>query len=125
MRWPRVYDRSMSKRARREAAIERALAQSAAGDELRCLLCGHEYERRELTKHHFVPKSRGGRETGLLCRPCHAQVHALYTEKELEAEFGTIEQLREAPKLQSWMRFIRRRKPSAKIKVKTSRKKGR
>ena len=112
----------MSRRDRQRAELERFYETQ---EPLRCVLCDHEYERRELTKHHVVPKSRGGRETELVCRPCHEQIHAVYTEKELEADFGTIEALRNAPKLQSWITFIRKRKPTAKISVKTSRRKGR
>ena len=115
-----AYDRGMSRRARLEASWPPPSEPPPV-----CGLCGHEYERRELTKHHLVPKSRGGRETELICRPCHAQIHAVYTEKELEREFDSLEALRAAPKLASWMRFIRKRKPTGKIRVKTSRSKGR
>lgn len=113
----------MSRRSRQLAAIE-AARQREAGP-TGCALCGHEYSRKELTRHHLVPKSRGGREVELICRPCHAQIHAVYTEKELEQDFGTLDSLRQAPKLQSWMRFVRRRKPTGRIRVKTSKDKGR
>ena len=73
----------------------------------------------------MVPKSRGGREVELICRPCHKQIHAVYTEKELEREFDTLEALRAAPKLQSWMAFICKRKPTGRIRVRTSKSKGR
>ena len=115
----------MSRAARQQAELEAAYERAAAAGPLRCALCGHTYARSELTKHHLVPKSRGGRETELICRPCHGQIHAVYTEKELEAEFDTIDALRAAPRLAAWMRFIRRRKPTGKIRVKTSRQKGR
>ena len=113
----------MSKRDRQLAEIERM--RQAAAPPPRCELCRHEYERRELTKHHVVPKSRGGTDTVLLCRPCHKQVHALFTEKELEAEYDTLAKLEAAEALQPFLRFIRKRKPTKKIGVKTAKSKGR
>jgi len=92
---------------------------------IRCPICLHEYSPRETSKHHLVPKSRGGTDTQPLCNACHKQIHAVYTEKELEANFGSIEELLQAEKLQSWIRWIRKRKPTGKIRVKTSKRKGR
>ena len=89
-----------------------------------CPLCGHFYEPREITKHHLVPKSRKGKITVGLCRVCHNQIHAHYTEKELEKSFGTLEELLSAPKLQEFLKWVRKRKPTSHIKTKTSKKKG-
>ena len=113
----------MSRRKRQEALFEEL--QSGADEEPRCEVCLHEYERRELTRHHVVPKSRGGTETVLLCRPCHKQVHALFTEKELEREYGTVDALLSADEMQPWLQFIRKRKPTKKLTVRTSKSKGR
>ncbi|MEM9701473.1 MAG: HNH endonuclease [Planctomycetota bacterium] len=82
-----------------------------------CALCDHEFERRQLTKHHLVPKSRGGRETVLLCKPCHSTVHKTFTEKELERDYATVEALRDAKELQVWLTWIRKRKPGRRIRV--------
>ena len=82
-----------------------------------CGLCRHQYDRSKLTKHHLVPKSRGGRETTLLCRPCHNTVHATFTEKELERDYPTIEALCEAEELRGWIAWIRKRKPGKRIRV--------
>ena len=90
-----------------------------------CPICRHEYAQTELTKHHLVPKSRRGIETVLICRNCHRQIHALYTEKELEREFGTLETLLTAGKMQPWISWVRKRKPSGRVRTKTSQRKGR
>lgn len=92
-------------------------------DPITCPLCLHGYERRELTKHHLVPKSRGGVMTVLLCRPCHRQLHATYTEKELERKYPTVEALTEAEELQPYLTWVRRRKPRKRIAVKTAKRK--
>ena len=92
-------------------------------DDILCPLCGHPWSRRELTRHHLVPKSRGGREIILLCRPCHRQLHALFTEKELERHYPTVESLLAAEALQPYLHWARRRKPTKSVKVKTSKRK--
>ena len=69
-----------------------------------CALCGRE---ENLTRHHLIPRTRHHnkrnkrefdralvKETIGLCPPCHKQVHALFSEKELERDFRTIEALR-------------------------------
>lgn len=55
------------------------------------LLCKREVP--ELTEHHLVPKSRGGKETVSICRDCHRQIHALFENKILENDLNTIELL--------------------------------
>lgn len=90
-----------------------------------CPICGHSYPPKRMSKHHLVPKSRRGRETVLLCRNCHRQIHALFTEKELEERFPTLEKLLEAEALQPWIRWVRRRRPRGRITTRTSRRKGR
>ena len=41
--------------------------------------------------HHLVPKSRGGKATLAICRDCHRAVHAVFTNKELEQKYHTVE----------------------------------
>lgn len=84
-----------------------------------CPICLHEYHRRALTRHHTIPKSRKGKETVLVCRPCHTQIHATFSEKELEQSLFTIERLLEAPEFQPWIKWIRRRKPKGRIRAKS------
>jgi 5-methylcytosine-specific restriction protein A len=92
---------------------------------IQCPLCKHLYEPSEITKHHLIPKSRKGKVTIGICSPCHKQIHAVYSEKELERSYGTLEKLLEAPELQSWLRWIRRRKPTKRIRTRVSQKNSR
>ena len=115
----------MGRRQRQQAEFERFRAAQGLNEPPVCALCRHEYDRRELTRHHVVPKSRGGTDIVLLCRLCHKQVHALFTERELEEQYGTLEKLESAPDLQPFLKFVRRRKPTSHIAVKSSRTKGR
>lgn len=86
-----------------------------------CPICLHEYDRRQLTKHHLIPKSRKGKETVLVCRPCHKQIHVTFSEKELERNYSTIEALLAAPEFQTWVAWIRKRKPGSRIRARKHR----
>ena len=81
-----------------------------------CAICGRE---ETLTRHHLSPRTlhrnkRNKREfaralvkqTAGVCRPCHAQIHALLTEKELEREYRTVELLRSHPDVQKFASWI-------------------
>lgn len=81
-----------------------------------CRICGRE---ETLTKHHLIPRTRHHnrrnkrdfarhtvRETIGLCRPCHSQVHAILTEKELERDWNTIERLNTHPEIRRFGDWI-------------------
>jgi hypothetical protein len=75
-----------------------------------CCLCERPFDRRQLTKHHCLPKSRGGTQdhVELLCSMCHSMVHATFTNKTLAVVYATIEELRTAPELNAYLRWVRR-----------------
>jgi hypothetical protein len=57
--------------------------------------------------HHLRPEERATSPTVELCRPCHDQVHALFTNEELREEFDTVGALREADRLTEYLEWIR------------------
>jgi 5-methylcytosine-specific restriction endonuclease McrA len=82
-----------------------------------CALCGRE---ENLTRHHLVPRTRHHnkrnkrefdrtmvKETVGLCPPCHKQIHALFSEKELEREYHSLDRLRADPELLKFIEWIR------------------
>lgn len=76
-----------------------------------CPLCGREIPPAEQDAHHFVPKSKGGRETQLLHRICHRQVHALLSENELARQFSTAQALLTHPDVLKFVQWVRRKPP--------------
>lgn len=85
----------------------------------KCALCERE---ESLTRHHLIPRCRHhnsknqkdfsreeARQTIGLCRPCHKQIHVIWTEKELEREWNTVEKLRSHPEMDKFLTWIRRR----------------
>jgi len=79
-----------------------------------CGLCGRPYDRDQLTRHHCLPRSRGGEseDIELLCPQCHGMVHATYTNATLAALYPTIAQLRQAPELEAFLRWVRKQPPT-------------
>lgn len=74
-------------------------------------------------KHHLKPKSRGGKgtETLLVCKDCADQIHLLFTNKELEREYDTLEKLLAHPKIQKWRKWVKNKKFGVCMKTKKRR----
>ena len=58
-------------------------------------------------QHHLVPENRRESPTVTLCRPCHKQIHTLFTNEELRESYDTVEKLREADRIQEYIDWIR------------------
>ena len=76
-----------------------------------CGLCGRGFAHRGLTKHHCLPKSRGGTSDHieLIYSQCHGMVHATFTNRTLEAIYPTLAELRRAPELAAFIKWVRKR----------------
>ncbi|OCA84319.1 hypothetical protein A8F94_16545 [Bacillus sp. FJAT-27225] len=90
-----------------------------------CELCLREDV--ETTTHHLTPREMGGTflPTANLCKPCHKQIHALYSNEELAFRLNTIERLKDDPQIGKFLKWIRKQ-PSGKLPrvSKSARKKG-
>jgi 5-methylcytosine-specific restriction enzyme A len=75
-----------------------------------CHLCGRHVPNQLITLHHLLPKQKGGTaaERVPLCRPCHKQLHAVFSNGELAKRFATIDALRVAEELQAFLKWIRK-----------------
>jgi 5-methylcytosine-specific restriction endonuclease McrA len=76
-----------------------------------CALCGRVILAGEEDAHHLVPKSKGGRQTVLLHRVCHDQIHAIFTNSQLAKTFSTIEAILENPDIQKFVAWIKSKPP--------------
>ena len=76
-----------------------------------CPLCERLLPPGQADAHHLIPRSQGGRETVLLHRLCHRQVHALLSEAELARDFYTLDALRAHPAVASFIEWVRRKPP--------------
>lgn len=78
-----------------------------------CPLCERPIPPGAGTKHHLVPKLRGGKRgpTVLLHAICHGKLHSLFSETELARHYNTIEALRGHPEVAKFVRWVARRPP--------------
>lgn len=85
-----------------------------------CDLCKRNVN--NLTKHHLIPKSRGGAkgDTIQLCLSCKDMVHILIDNKQLEREYNTLEKLLSNEKIIKYVKWIYKQK---KEKIPLARKK--
>jgi hypothetical protein len=99
----------------------------------RCALCGREVER--VTRHHLVPRTRHANkknkklfdrkeihDTVDLCSPCHKNIHAHLTEKQLEREYNSLELLASHPDVARFTEWIRSKPAHTAVRVQRSNK---
>jgi hypothetical protein len=86
----------------------------SVSEQLNCALCGRPFERNTLTKHHCLPRQKGGgqEDVELLCSQCHGMVHATFTNATLAALYPTVKKLSAAPELQPYLKWVRKQPPS-------------
>jgi hypothetical protein len=94
-------------------------------DEIPCGLCGRAFPRRGLTKHHCLPKEKGGthEDVELLCGQCHSMVHCTYENTTLAGLYPSLAELRQAPELQKYIRWVRKQPATRRTRNQPRRKK--
>ena len=98
----------MAKKRKRPA--EKSPANLIPGAPPRCGLCERAVQ--ATSRHHLVPREEGGRHgpTVELCQPCHSSVHRFVSNRDLARRYPTVEALRAAEELQTYLRWIRRQR---------------
>lgn len=76
-----------------------------------CPLCQRPVPPAQQDAHHLVPRSQGGRQTVVLHRICHRQVHALFSETELARHYASAEALLAHPEMARFIAWVRRKPP--------------
>lgn len=86
---------------------------SAEAVEKVCPLCQRVIPPALESKHHLVPKLKGGKTTEdnivVLHRPCHDKVHAVFTEAELARNYASIDALLTDPEIAKFVTWISKR----------------
>lgn len=89
----------------------------------RCELCGRDIN--ALTKHHLIPRMRHRSKRSRkrfsreemrarilwVCRPCHKQIHAVLSEKELGDRYNTKQALLAHPDIRQFVDWIQDKPP--------------
>ena len=78
-----------------------------------CPLCGRDIPPELESRHHLVPKLKGGKTTDgnivVLHRPCHDKVHACFTEAELARSHSSIDALLADERVAKFVAWIKKR----------------
>lgn len=74
-------------------------------DDEQCAICRRVIE---TTTHHLTPKDRKNSDTAEICKPCHKQIHAVFTNHELKQDYNTVDALRESERMQSFIAWIQK-----------------
>lgn len=77
-----------------------------------CPLCLRPIPPTQQDAHHLVPQSQGGKQTVVLHRICHRQVHALLTETELARHYNTVDALKTQSEVARFLKWVQT-KPDA------------
>ena len=99
--------RRLAEQATTAEAGYRALQESR--EEVVCPLCDRGIPPAQRDAHHLIPKSKGGRETAWLHRICHRQIHALFTETELQRQYSSVEALKEHPEMSRFLAWVKKK----------------
>lgn len=84
-----------------------------------CPLCEEEVSPSDTSEHHIVPRSKGGKEKEPVCNPCHSQIHALFTNKEL-AEMETLGTLLDQESIKTYIKWRKKHPNEYSITTKKS-----
>lgn len=92
----------------------------------KCPICERDMydDGQSVNRHHFIPKSRGGKEQHYAHRICHDMLHRTWTNKELEKRFADPELIRADPKMQTFIEWVAGKDPLFYISSKDSSSKG-
>ena len=69
---------------------------------MKCPICIRETPDRYCEKHHLTPKKKrkkDGKETINVCRDCADQLHQLFSNKELNEEYESLEKILASEKI--------------------------
>ena len=62
-------------------------------------------------RHHWVPRSQGGRHAEPMHTVCHRKLHAVFTERELAVVYNTAEAARRHPDIRAFVTWVSRKPP--------------
>jgi len=76
---------------------------------MQCILCKRDVEETYIEKHHLIPKCKKGKETIDVCKDCGDQLHQVFSIKELQKKYNSVEKILSNTKMQGWIKWISKR----------------
>lgn len=56
----------------------------------------------------------------LTCRTCHKQIHASFTNKELDKDYTSVDSLQRSPRMEAFLKWVRKQRPDRVFSVDTN-----
>lgn len=86
---------------------------STTGEGKICPLCGRPIPPGHESRHHLVPKLKGGKHgpVAILHPICHGKIHSLFREVELARHYDTIEKLLTHDEIRRFVGWVKKRPP--------------
>ena len=78
-------------------------------DDMKCGLCDREILEGLASKHHLIPKCKGGKETTPLHVICHSKIHSVFSEGQLANVYNSIEMMLTNEDIQNFVRWVRKK----------------
>ena len=82
------------------------MAKSQQLSNLCCPICERETPEEYLEKHHIIPKSKGGKETIIVCVDCGDMIHKLIPLNDLKKTYNTVPALKSHPSIIKWVKWV-------------------
>lgn len=77
-----------------------------------CPVCGRPMtDGPAVDRHHWRPRSMGGRDWSWLHQVCHRMIHRVFSDAELAAGHDTAEAIRAHPEMRRFVAWVRRKPP--------------
>lgn len=87
-----------------------------------CKLCDRDIPIKELSEHHLIPKTFGGKRVSEnmidLHRICHDMIHRTFTERELQHHYYTVERIKDNEDIQKFIKWVKKKSPDFYVKSK-------
>lgn len=77
-----------------------------------CPVCGREMvDGPSVDRHHWVPKSEGGRETDYIHLVCHRMIHRVFDARELATTYADPAAVGDHPEIARFVAWVRKQPP--------------
>lgn len=62
-------------------------------------------------EHHWIPRTFGGKEKGLLHTICHRKLHSVFSEREMLKYYNTVEHIMENEHIRAFIKWVQKKNP--------------
>ena len=78
-------------------------------EDIECPVCDRSTPHKFQEKHHLVPKSKKGKETVIVCCDCGDMIHKIFSLKELEKEYNSIDAIGSDERIVKWVSWVQKK----------------